>query len=164
MVGRILIALSILLLLPFQAGAEDQGHLEIESRSEVEVTVQNDLGQQEVVRIDAATANVTPGDTVIFTNRYVNWGDKLIGDVVVTNPVPEHMTYIGNSAEGKGTKVEFSIDGGSSYASPEKLIVTGDDGNQRLAGPDEYTHIRWVLEKPIEPGGSGEVSFRAKVN
>jgi len=163
MVGRILIALSMLLILPFQAGAADQGQIELKSVSEVEMTVPNDNGEQQVVRVDASMANVTPGDTVIFTNRYANPGDAPVDDVVITNPVPEHMTYIGNSAEGAGAMIEFSVDQGQSYASPEKLILTDDNGNKRLAGPAEYTHIRWIFEEAVEPGSSGEVSFKAKV-
>jgi len=160
---RILAVLSMLMLLSFQAKAADKGSVELKSVSEVDVTVTNDKGEKEVKRVEAAKANVTPGDTVIFTNYYVNKGDKSASDVVITNPVPEHMIYLDGSAEGKGTRIEFSIDKGKSFVPAGKLTVRNKEGREKPASAADYTHIRWTVEKPIEKGGKGSVSFKAKV-
>lgn len=163
MVRKTLILSALLLLLPFLATAADKGMIELKSVSEVEVTVQNAKGEPEVIRVDAAMANVAPGDTVIFSNHYANLGEQPADDVVLVNAVPEHMLYLTDTAEGEGTRVEFSINAGKSYGQPDNLKIVGDNGKERKADPGNYTHIRWVFTGSIGKGESGSVSFRAKV-
>ena len=163
MIKKILFVLSLLLLISFQAKAADNGIIELKSVSEVEITVENDKGEKVVSRVAAAMANITPGDTVIFTNYYSNPGDKEVDNVVLTNPVPKHMLYVDGSAEGKGTRIEFSVDQGQSYDLPEKLKMKAEDGKERAAGAADYTHIKWSLTGSIGGGGTGSVSFKAKV-
>lgn len=163
MIKKMLSISALLFLLALPAAAADQGLIELKSLSEVELTVQNDKGEPEVIRVDAAMANVAPGDTVIFSNHYTNLGEKPAENVVLTNPVPEHMLYLADTAEGEGTRVEFSVDGGRTYGPAESLKLAGDDGRERSAGPGDYTHIRWTFSGPINTGESGSVSFRAKV-
>ena len=151
------------LLLPAAVWAQQKGGLEIKTVSEVEVTQTNADGKKEVKRIDAATRNVAPGQTVIFTNYYTYTGDKPATDVVIKNPMPEHMLYMDGTAEGKGTRIEFSIDKGKTYAASDKLKVKTADGKERSAAAADYTHIRWTIEKPLQKGGKGSVSFRARV-
>jgi uncharacterized repeat protein (TIGR01451 family) len=128
----------------------------------VEVVKLNAEGKKEVKRIDAAKAAVVPGDTVIFTVSYANTDTKPADRVIVINPVPEHVIYADKSAEGTGTTIEFSVDGGKTYAAPGKLTVTSA-GKQRPAIAADYTHIRWTLSKPLAPGGKGSVSFKAQI-
>ncbi len=78
-------------------------------------------GEKEVKRVDTAKAKVVPGDIVIFSTYYTNIGSKPAANVMITNPVPEHMVYMDRSAEGKGTTIEFSVNGGKSYSAPDKL-------------------------------------------
>ena len=152
-----------LTLLPLMTWGQQQGAIELTTVAEVEVVQKNEKGEEVRNRIEASKANVAPGDTVIFTVHYVNNGDAPAADVVIKNPVPQHMTYVDKSAEGAGTKVDFSIDGGKTHAAPDKLTITGADGKVRTASASEYTHIRWALVKPVGKGGKGIVSFRAKV-
>lgn len=154
------IGIALLLLLPASAPAQQKGSIVLNSLSEVEVVKQNAEGKKEVKRVDAAKAVVVPGDTVIFTVSYANTDTKPADRVIVINPVPQHMTYIEKSAEGKGMAIDFSADGGKTYAAPEKLTVTAE-GKQRPATASDYTHIRWTLGKPLAPGGKGSVSFKA---
>ena len=163
MVKKILILFSLLLFMSFQAEAADKEMIELKSVSEVEVTVENDKAEQEVIRIDAAMANVTPCDTVIFTNYYANNGDLPADDVILINPLPEHMVYVGGTAEGKGTRIEFSVNQGENYGPPEELIIKDEEGKERIAVASDYTHIRWTFAGSIDKGDSGSVSFQAKI-
>ena len=163
MVNNVLTFLSLLLLVALPAEAADRGMIELKSLSEVEITVENDKGEKVILRVAAAMANITPGDTVIFTNYYSNSGDNPVDNVVLTNPVPEHRLYVDGSAEGKGTRIEFSVDQGQSYGLPEKLKMEDEDGTERDANAADYTHIRWTLAGSIGEGGTGRVSFKAKV-
>lgn len=163
MTKRIVTVLSMLLLMSFQAMAADKGAIELKSVAEVEVMIKNDKGEHEIKRVEAAKANVVPGDVVIFTTYFTNNGKEAASDITINNPMPEHMLYIEGTAEGNGTKIGFSVDAGKSFYAPDKLKIKGDDGKERAAGPSDYTHIRWTLSKPLPSGGKGSVSFRAKL-
>ncbi|MCK5805750.1 MAG: hypothetical protein KAI66_23160, partial [Lentisphaeria bacterium] len=56
--------------------------------------------------------------------------------------------------------IDFSVDGGNTFAAPEKLILKDKDGNERIASAAEYTHIRWVVQQPVKPGAEGTVEFK----
>lgn len=157
------IMIMTLLLVPTAISAQQKGGVDLKSVAEVEVVRQNAKGEKEVKRVDAAKANVVPGDTVIFTITYVNNGDKPAANVAVKNPVPGQMLYLDKSAEGAGTSIDFSVDKGRTYGSAGALKVKTSDGKERPAAAADITHIRWTLEKPVTPGATGSVSFRAKV-
>ena len=160
---KIMMAMVLVMLMPVGAFAAEPGSIELRSSAEVEVKVVNDKGEKEIKRVGAEEAEVFPGDEVIFSTHYRHVGEKPADNVVITNPVPEHMTYVGGSAEGEGTEILFSIDGGTKYGRPEKLTVKTADGTERLAAPAEYTHIRWMFKKDLLKGHTGSVSFRAKL-
>lgn len=160
---KLLMLLSLVLVLSFQAEAADQGGMKLESVSEVEVTIDNGSGKEEIIRVNTSEANVVPGDTVILTNYYDNGGDKPADDVVLTNPIPEQMVYLAGSAEGEGSKIEFSVDQGKSWDRPENLKVKDEEGKERVAEAADYTNIRWTFVESIAKGGAGRVSFKAKV-
>jgi len=139
--------------------AQEGRHLELKSTVEKETVTVNARGEEEIVVMPADT--VLPGDTVILTTRYSNVGDEAADKVVITNPVPEQLVYVGGSAKGEGTDITFSVNGGQTYEVPERLTVVGEDGRARPAQPADYTHIRWTVNKSIIPGNEGQVSFRA---
>jgi len=106
---------------------------------------------------------VVPGEKVLFTVTYANTGDQPAEDVTITNPVPEHMAYVDNSAAGDNTSVLFSVDGGESFAATTDLLMTNADGTQRPAAASDYTHVRWIVGSDIAPGTSSKVQFSATV-
>lgn len=160
---KALFILAMLIFTATHAVAADKSPLELVSVNEVDITVKNSKGVDEVQRVDAAKAKVVPGDTVIFTTRYSYAGGKPATDVVITNPMPEHMIYTDGTAEGKGTRIEFSADKGASYAPAGKVKIKDAKGKERVAAAADYTHIRWVFKGALEKGAKGEVFFRAKV-
>jgi uncharacterized repeat protein (TIGR01451 family) len=152
-----------LLLAPAMVRAQQKGGIELISVAEVEVTKTNAQGQKHVERIEAAKANVVPGDTVIFTNYYTNTGKEPATGAVIKNPVPGHMVYVDKSAEGKGAKIDFSADKGKTFAAAGQLKIKDTSGKERTASAADYTNIRWTFEKTLEKGAKGSVSFRANV-
>ena len=160
----IMVAVAVMLLMPAVAGAQQKkGGIDIKTVSEVEITQTDASGKKEVKRIDATTVNVAPGQTVIFTNYYTYSGEKPATDVVIKNPVSEHMVYLDGTAEGKGAKIEFSIDHGKTFAAADKLTVKTADGKERRANAADYTNVRWTIEKPLQKGDKGSVSFKARL-
>ena len=158
------VILGLAILLPTwsaRAVAENNGAVEIHATAEVEVKVKGDDGAEQIKREPAK--KVPPGEPVIYTLRAENKGSKPAGDVVVTDRIPEHMDYVDGSATTEGTRVTFSTDGGKTFAAKEKLQVRGKDGVTRAASSSDLTHIRWQFEKPLAPGESRAVEFRARV-
>lgn len=161
---QIIVFALALSLLPLLAWGQQKGSIQVTSMAEVEIIEKNKKGKDVVRRKDASTVTVVPGTIVLFTTTFTNIGEQPATDVVITNPVPEHMTYVAGSAKGKGTKLEYSVDGGKTYAEPQKLRTRDARGRVRKAEAREYTHIKWTLTRSLQPDGSGTVTFRARVN
>lgn len=144
-----------------RAWSQEKGAVELKAVAEMEVEVVNADGQKEIQRVPAA--KVVPGDVVIYTIYYTNNGADSAENFVITNPVPEHMAYLAKSAGGENTEITFSVDGGKSYGVPADLTISDSEGNQKAAGPSDYTHIRWMLDQPVAPGETGYVFFKAQL-
>ena len=143
------------------AVAQDGALVKLKSEVLKETELVNEQGEKEVRLMPVSSA--MPGELLTFSISYTNEGDEEATDILLTNPVPEHMIYEEGSAEKEGTVTSYSTDEGGTYGAPDSLTVTGDDGKERRALPSEYTHIRWQLVEPVAPGGTGTVTFRARV-
>lgn len=115
----------------------------------------------------APAQKMVPGDEVLYTVTYTNKTAKPAEKIAVTNPVPRHTRYKDGSAAGEGADITYSVDGGKSFATPDKLTVAIKDKSGkdivRPASAAEYTHIRWLLKQNVAPGQSGSVRFRAAI-
>lgn len=156
---RPLILLGLCCLLP--ALTQAATGLQLTMVSEKEITVVNERGQKETRRVEPSL--VVPGDEVIYTVRYRNEAAQAADNVVITNPIPEHMTYSDSSARGGDTQITYSIDGGKSFDAPERLRVPDGKGGLRPATAADYTHIRWGFKSPVPAGAEGAVSYRARL-
>lgn len=152
-----LAALAALVMATGTAVAQDIIQVTTEVFQEVEVTGAN--GKKEK-KTQPAT-KIVPGTEVIYVITYRNAGDKAAEKVVVNNAVPKELTYKGGSASGRGARFEVSVDGGSKFGALPSLRVTGADGKPRPAQAADVTHLRWSVAKPVAPGASGSVSYRA---
>jgi len=155
-------ALILATLVPASALAQaSPGKIQLKSVAEVEVEVTKPNGEVELRR--APAEKVVPGDDVIYTITATNMADVPVGDVAVTDPIPEHMDYRDGSATGAGTDIAFSVDGGKSWGAPETLRVVDNDGTVRPATTADYTHIRWQFTQELAPKESRSVRFRARL-
>jgi uncharacterized repeat protein (TIGR01451 family) len=157
-----LVAAAALLVCGFasQALAESQGCIALTTTAEIEKEVVNDKGQKSRVLVPAG--KVIPGTEVVWTVTANNSCKQPSEKVVISNPVPEHMTLVPNSAFGPGSTVTYSIDG-KSFAAAEKLTVQ-ENGASRPARAEELKHIRWELKSSLQPGASAFGRFRAVLN
>ena len=149
------------LLLIGLVGSARADNIELRATAEREIEVAQPDGTLETRRVPAG--KVVPGETVHYTIGARNVGQAPVESAVITNPIPQHMDYVGDSATTPLAEVTFSVDDGASYAAPAELTVPGDDGKPRRARPDEYTHIRWQLRDALEPGEGLEVQFAARL-
>jgi uncharacterized repeat protein (TIGR01451 family) len=106
---------------------------------------------------------VVSGDTVIYTLEARNTAPTSVPRPVVTYAIPEHMTYVPESAVGPGTEVTYSVDAGRSFDAPENLRIQEPGGQLRAATAADYTHIRWQLKNALKGNSVAFVRFRARM-
>ncbi len=141
------------------AEAQEKADIELKAVVESEVTAFDEEGKKIVKRVPAT--KVIPGGEVIYTITYTHVGKEPAENVVITNPVPEHMRYKENSARGQGTLILFSTDQGKTFATSENLKIRDASGTEYPAQASDYTHIRWILQRSLSVNENGQVSFRA---
>lgn len=155
-----LLTLGCLLMLAFSSQSA-RADIELTTTAETETITTGPSGEKIITRSQAT--RVVPGSEVIYTITAHNTGKDKADSVVITNPVPEHTQYVDGSATGEGTVITFSVDGGKSFASANKLVVTLADGKTRNATAADYTHIRWVFKTDLAASQTSSVTYRVNV-
>jgi uncharacterized repeat protein (TIGR01451 family) len=140
--------------------AQEKGCIELKTTAEVEQEYVNEQGQK--AKRLAPADKVTPGDQVIWTITAKNICEKPAENIVIANPVPQHMSYVANSAMGVGTVITYSLDN-KEFKDAAALTVRAADGSTRVAGADEYRAIRWTYSATFAPGATAFVRYRATV-
>lgn len=87
------------------------------------------------------------GDEVFYTLRVRNPGNAPVLDAQVTKRMPLGLHYLPGSASGPDCDIDFSTDGGKTFVA-------------RPAGAG-FTHLRWTLRRPLPPGSTALLRFRA---
>lgn len=158
--GWISLVLAALLSTVSVAAFAAGGSLKLTHDVYSEVEKKDEAGHWGKVRV--FTHKAVPGDTVLYVTTVENVGKKSVdAGAAVTAPVSEHTEYQADSAFGANTEMRFSIDGGKSYASPDKLTIKTSDGAVLRAPATAYTNIQWIFKSQFAPGATGEVGFRA---
>jgi uncharacterized repeat protein (TIGR01451 family) len=115
-----------------------------------------DAGGHETRRWKLAE-RVRSGEQVHYTVRVTNPGKVPVADVVVTKRLPFGVHYQLGTATGPACEVQFSSDGGSTFRTPK--AVPASKGTPKSTA--EYTHVRWILRRPLSPGATALLRFRA---
>ena len=150
-----LIILTLAVISSVAFAAEEQ--IKVWSKAETMTTVEKD-GKKIEKKIPAV--KVLPGKMVYYTTEFKNISKKSVDGINIINPIPKLTRYIGKSASGANTSVTFSIDGGKTWASPDKLKKKGKDGKSTIAKASDYTHIRWKHNGPLQSGKTGKATFQ----
>ena len=157
--ARTITILALLALTATIALAEGEISLVMEAQEEVEII--NQEGKKETQYIEPAS--VIPGDVVLYTIHYHNQGDKPAEAVLITNPIPENMQYLNEITPFSDTVTTFSVDGGKTFDTSDKLFISKVDGGKRPATTSDYTHIQWRFNNPLPPDSKGAVGYRARL-
>lgn len=142
------------------AAAPKAGCIELKAVAEMEQTLKAADGSQSKQLV--AVAKSVPGDEIVWTTTAHNLCDKPADKVVIDLPVPEHMNFVADSAQGKGAQISYSVDGKEFKAATE-LTVRASDGTRRAARAEEVRHVRWIMVSAIAPKDTALVRFRATV-
>ena len=143
------------------AAAQDAGHLNVRTTVQKEEVVVDEDGRTSRKLVPADT--VVPGEDVVYTITFTNISDEVAENIVITNPIATDLTYVEGSAYGPGTEIEFSVDGGRTFAAPGDLTVD-EAGESRPAEAADVTHVRWTMTNTLVAGAQGMASFRATLN
>jgi len=141
-------------------GQAVSGSIAVKAIAEVELhTVRDGREMSKLVPAD----RLVSGDWVIYTLEVRNTASGTVHAPTVTYPVPEHVSYVAESAVGPATEVSYSVDGGHSFDGAENLRIQDGDGQWRPAVAADYTHIRWQLKNSLKGNSVAFVRFRARV-
>ncbi len=99
------------------------------------------------------------GQEIDYTVRITNPAAQPIENITVVQPIPANTHYVAGTATGAGADIQFSIDGGQTFAKPTALRSRRDPALP--AAPAEYTHIRWQLRYALAPKAVVLARFRA---
>ena len=159
----ILLAAALVLVAAPALAAAEKPKLKIEIYMAKEVKTVKD-GKEAVEAV--ATDKAASGDTIVYTIKYTNIGKSVAKAVKVMDPIPGHTVYVPDSAAGDDTEITFSTDGGKTFKKPPVMVKAKDNSGKIVEKPapaEAYTHVRWLVNKDIQPGGSGHTSFKVKV-
>jgi uncharacterized repeat protein (TIGR01451 family) len=133
----------------------------------VQVITKEDGSQAEEF---VAATQARPGQVVEYRVLVTNVSNETLppSNAMITGPVPNTTTYLADSATATGAEVmlEFSADGGQSFAEKPMLEKENEQGEKELveALPEEYNAARWALLMPIEPAQTLTFTYRVTVN
>ena len=119
----------------------------LETSIDVQVLVAEAGRGGSTVRQFVEAQRLEAGDQVYYTVRVTNPGRAPVEGIVVTKRLPYGVDYVPGSAQGPGCIVEFSSNGGVSFA-PAR-------------GKGAYTHLRWTFGHPLAPRATALLRFRA---
>jgi uncharacterized repeat protein (TIGR01451 family) len=157
-VGAVLLVIGLATTIGF---AKKELPIKLTTKSYKEVVKVGKDGKRKVVLEDAK--KIIPGDIVLYKNIIQNNSKSDAKDMVLNNSIPKFTEYVPDSAScEKGCEILFSVDGGKTYATPDKLKVKDVNG-ERLALPKEYTNVRWILTSTLTPNSKTYVSFKTKL-
>lgn len=155
MIGLKQLLVLLAVLIPGTASAA--GNLALASTVFVEKAISDRDGRVRMVLSEPKT--VVPGDRLVFILNYRNTSAATASHFVVTNPLPEAVSYQGTPDQ----RALVSIDGGRVWGNLAALKVVERDGTVRGARPEDVTHIKWTLNQPVPAGAKGILSFRGIV-
>lgn len=145
------------------SGAQQAPQLDLKTTVQKEIKVKK-KGKWAVVTVPAEKTG--PGDVLVYTIAYLNVGKSPAVDARIVNPVPRGAVLLPESAGGKDADVTCSIDNGASWHKPPLMIRIKNRAGveeEKPAPAERYTHVQWVIKKPVLPGQSGQVHFKATV-
>lgn len=99
------------------------------------------------VKIEPDKWEALPGEQIKYNMTCMHVGTGISQGGTITDPIPQGVQYVPNSAKGQGTVIKYSIDNGSKFV---EEIMPGDI----------VTHIQWDIVNKLIPGESINMSFK----
>jgi uncharacterized repeat protein (TIGR01451 family) len=142
------------------AFAQDKACVALKTEAQVEQDYVDAQGKP--AKRLVAPGKVVPGNEIVWVITATNTCAKPADKVVIENAVPEHMTYVADTATGSGTTITYSLNG-RDFVKQSELVVREADGKSRPARSDEIKAIRWLVNVAIASNATAAVRYRARV-
>ncbi len=144
-----------------------------ESESPLVVSLESFIVEEVVLEDGSVEEQFTPaeftdpGNTIEYRVNLFNQGDTALEGVQAVGPIPEDTFYLdGSAAVSEEAWLEFSIDGGQTFAAaPITITIVNEEGEEEevTVPPENYTTVRWILLTPLEVEQSKSFSYRVEV-
>lgn len=157
--ARMKYALGLFLFSLSLAAYGQQGAISLKAVALVEQTVTNSDGTTSTKMVPASS--VRPGTDVFYRISFTNVSNDTATGLIINDPIPQSMVYKLDTAYGANTTPQVSVDGGNNYGNLDALTVLDETGSPRPAVAADVTHLRWLVNYPLNPGDEGNVSFTA---
>jgi uncharacterized repeat protein (TIGR01451 family) len=147
--------------------AQTNEPLNVSLEAYIVTVITKDDGTTEEQFSEAATAR--PGQIVEYRVIVMNTSSETVpgNNAFIVGPVPASTDYIAETAtlSSDMARLEFSADGGQSFADKPMVLKKNDAGEEELveALPEEYTDARWQLLQAIAPQETLTFSYRVTV-
>ena len=126
-----------------------------------EVVVKDKSGKK--VKKWVKVKKVVPGDIVKYVNTITNDSDKELTSVKVSDPIDKNVVLVkGSESSSAKFKTLYSIDGGKSYATADKLFIKGKNGVKKLAAVKDYNALEFTVER-VAAHSKVDVEFKVKI-
>jgi uncharacterized repeat protein (TIGR01451 family) len=149
---------SAVLALPQHAAAQAQ------APKTLVITAHNVTAESASTRKSSTLAR--PGDVIRYALVFTNVTAGPVKNIQFVDPLPKGLIYVlGSAKAGQPVRLEYSIDGGKSYAA-QPMIEVVENGNkvEKPAPREMYTHVRWTVLGSVVPGAQVIAEFRAQVS
>jgi uncharacterized repeat protein (TIGR01451 family) len=156
-----LLITAAMLLASLTAFSQEKGCVSLKTEAQMEQEYVDAQGKPAKKLV--ALGKVVPGNEITWTISATNTCAKPAEKVVIENAVPEHMTYVADSATGLDTEITYSLNG-RDFVKQSELNVHEAGGKSRPARAEEIKSIRWVVSTSIAPKSTAVARYRAKVN
>ena len=108
-----------------------------------------------------ALTEAIPGNVVAYRHTISNPTSEVATDVVFSDIIPKHTTYVPNSATcSNECLLEYSVDGEVFEKASELFVYNNSLG---LANPKNYRYIRWTF-KELKPNSKKVILFKTKID
>jgi hypothetical protein len=124
-------------------------------------------GTQEEEFIPATEAR--PGQIIEYRVFVTNVSSETLpaSNALIALPINLETSYLADSgsATSAEARLEFSADGGQTFAEKPLIEKTNEQGETEMveALPEEYTAIRWAILVPLEPQQTQTFNYRVSV-
>ncbi len=106
----------------------------------------------------------TPGETIRYVIVASNAGTDEAKHFSSVGRIPAGTSYVPGSASTSAARVEFSLDGGKTWAANPTVVVRTAAGSvAKSADPQTYTAVRWAASAPLPPKSSQTFVYAVRV-
>lgn len=105
-----------------------------------------------------------PGQLIRYVITASNNGSDAAKNFSSVAKIPAGTSYVAGSAQAPSGRVEFSLDGGKTWAAKPTVAVRTAQGTvERPADPQSFTTVRYVADAPLAAKSSDTFAYAVRV-